>query len=316
MDETAYSLIVVSPHLDDAALSCGGEVAARVARGERVLCLTVFSGGEGPAVSAGKGFEAFADMASRRGEDERAMARLGCEHRWLGFDEAVARDRRYTSPLRLISRPLPADAPLAARLTDLLRAAADRSPAAELFFPLGVGGHVDHRILFEVSRALDPRRVRYYEEIPYAFIPLALELRLRSIGAAASTPLPDSTAALSSRELARRAAEGILSVPAISAGIAAWQIPVLRALVALVVARHRAFPRRVAAAELTARAELVDVSAQADTKLSAVEEYRSQMPVLFASSDACRASMFDYARRVGGAPGQLLERRWSLASRT
>ncbi len=39
-----YRHIVLSPHLDDAALSCGGFIARMTAAGERVLVVNVCSG--------------------------------------------------------------------------------------------------------------------------------------------------------------------------------------------------------------------------------------------------------------------------------
>ncbi|KAB2956573.1 MAG: PIG-L family deacetylase, partial [Thermoanaerobaculia bacterium] len=39
-------LLVLSPHLDDAVLSCGGRIADEVARGRDVLVVTVFTADE------------------------------------------------------------------------------------------------------------------------------------------------------------------------------------------------------------------------------------------------------------------------------
>ncbi len=39
----AYDHVYLSPHLDDAALSCGGAIARHVAAGQRVLVVTICS---------------------------------------------------------------------------------------------------------------------------------------------------------------------------------------------------------------------------------------------------------------------------------
>ena len=39
-----YDALYLSPHLDDAALSCGGQIAQATRRGARVLIVTVMAG--------------------------------------------------------------------------------------------------------------------------------------------------------------------------------------------------------------------------------------------------------------------------------
>ena len=41
---TRYHAIYLAPHLDDAVLSCGGQIFERTARGENVLVVTVMAG--------------------------------------------------------------------------------------------------------------------------------------------------------------------------------------------------------------------------------------------------------------------------------
>ena len=46
--QAGYRHIYLSPHLDDAALSCGGGIAAQRAAGERVLVVTFCTGAPAP----------------------------------------------------------------------------------------------------------------------------------------------------------------------------------------------------------------------------------------------------------------------------
>ncbi|MFQ5421191.1 MAG: PIG-L family deacetylase, partial [Anaerolineae bacterium] len=47
-----YDAIYLSPHLDDAALSCGGQIFTRTSAGESVLVVTVMAGDAPPGLSS------------------------------------------------------------------------------------------------------------------------------------------------------------------------------------------------------------------------------------------------------------------------
>ena len=68
-----------APHLDDVALSCGGGVLARIARGDRVVVCSVFTDTRNRTT-----------MHRRKAED--AWYRAGAEHAHLGFDDAPDRE--------------------------------------------------------------------------------------------------------------------------------------------------------------------------------------------------------------------------------
>jgi LmbE family N-acetylglucosaminyl deacetylase len=93
--------VVLSPHLDDGALSAGATIAAATRAGAHVRLLTVFANdpdAEGPARpwDLACGFATAAEAArGRRREDERACALLGAEPVWLPFadrEHAAASD--------------------------------------------------------------------------------------------------------------------------------------------------------------------------------------------------------------------------------
>jgi LmbE family N-acetylglucosaminyl deacetylase len=92
-------LVVVSPHLDDAALSLGATIAYATRAGVPVTVLTVFAGDPGSGEPAGVwdglcGFATAGDAARlRREEDARACAILGAEPVWLPFA-----DQDYCGP--------------------------------------------------------------------------------------------------------------------------------------------------------------------------------------------------------------------------
>ncbi|MEM1178629.1 MAG: PIG-L family deacetylase [Acidobacteriota bacterium] len=187
---TRYDGIVFSPHLDDAALSCGGRIHRRTVRGEKVLVVTIFTGDvpDGPLpelagrvlLSMGLGREDA--METRRAEDEAACDILGAEPvHWpylecpLRLDEAG--DPLYTDYRQLFSEPRPEDEAL---IEDIAAAMADLPPADHLVAPLGVGSHVDHHIVREAAERTFKDRLAFYEDFPYVRKTFALSRALGS----------------------------------------------------------------------------------------------------------------------------------------
>jgi LmbE family N-acetylglucosaminyl deacetylase len=88
---TKGNIVVLSPHLDDAALSLGAGIARATAAGARVRIITVFAYEPESTAPAGEwdracGFRTAGEAArTRRAEDARACALLGAEPVWLPF---------------------------------------------------------------------------------------------------------------------------------------------------------------------------------------------------------------------------------------
>lgn len=148
--------LFLSPHADDVVLSCPGAVLAA----RRAILLTVF--GDDPV---------------RQAEDHAAAAILGAEVVHAGLPEAPQRSARHRSLSGLLgarSAQLPG---LVASLHDLVRALRP----ARVWAPLGVGGHVDHRLVYEAARTLSAP-VWLYEDRPYALLEGAVAARWRQLG--------------------------------------------------------------------------------------------------------------------------------------
>ena len=115
-------------------------------------------------------------MARRRVEDERFAYFAEASIVFLDLPDAVFRG--YEGDPELLGSPRADDpAPF-----ELLRQEIDRLEPQKLYFPLGVGGHVDHRLCREVGVRLlqEGRRwvmpgpdytgmVTFYEDFPYAW---------------------------------------------------------------------------------------------------------------------------------------------------
>ena len=86
-------VVVISPHLDDAALSCGATIARITSAGGEVSVLTVLAGDPEDTSAAGCwdaacGFETAGEAArKRRLEDSRGCEIVGAEPEWLPFPD-------------------------------------------------------------------------------------------------------------------------------------------------------------------------------------------------------------------------------------
>jgi LmbE family N-acetylglucosaminyl deacetylase len=181
-DQLTVSLLCLSPHLDDAVLSCGGRIHQLAARGDRVVVLTLFTASPPDTLTSpiirelharwGVGSDA---PAHRRVEDRAALGRLGAEPVHLAHWDSIYRVG-------------PDGVPLYARNNEFLGNVSAEDPespegiAAEvrrhwealgrcpIVAPLSAGRHVDHQIVHRAARLLlsDGADVAFYEDYPYA----------------------------------------------------------------------------------------------------------------------------------------------------
>jgi len=151
--------VFVSAHEGEASLSCAARLDAERRRGRCTMVVALFRGpgeeAEPGAVSMG-----LADAASRLpGHAALPVAVFGGE---AAQDECLLESR--------------------AILGEVFR----RTQARQIYLPLGVGGHVDHRIAHEAGVEALPTQsgldVFFYEERPDALVPGAVRMRLGQMG--------------------------------------------------------------------------------------------------------------------------------------
>jgi LmbE family N-acetylglucosaminyl deacetylase len=184
-----YDEIHVSPHMDDSAYSCAGRILQRRREGARVLVVTVFGNGK-PALDPADG-GTFSDYVKRLEEERAVMQRMDVDHVWLNYPELLFRKNSAGDIVRLLFPFLSLQGNTHDDLFEsLFELISQRlAPGGEVWFPFGVGFHPDHRVLFDVGRALhglDRFRVTFYEDVPYATVPALRALRLAYLGAPAS----------------------------------------------------------------------------------------------------------------------------------
>ncbi|MCA9601610.1 MAG: PIG-L family deacetylase [Myxococcales bacterium] len=176
-------VIVLSPHLDDASLSCAGLLTALEGKVERLV--VTISGANPPprddedAQARSRVRRGFAAPALRRQEDIASMRELRCDFVHLGFADCI--DRRSPTSGELIYRsqrvrwlqPSLEDAAHIEELYLVLRRLCGYAGKALVVSPLGVGFHVDHRICAESALRIARRIVHllFYEDFPYVIYP-------------------------------------------------------------------------------------------------------------------------------------------------
>lgn len=170
--------IYLSPHLDDAALSCGGLIWDQVHAGESVEVWNIFAGNPPPGEFSLYaqvhhkiwGLTAKEAIASRRNEDVKAMDLLGVKARYYDFPDAIYRkhpktgEPMYTSGEDLFGGMDPGDGIMIRRVS--IELSKNLSQDSVLIAPLTVGNHIDHQIVRTVAEHLS-MPVWYYPEFPY-----------------------------------------------------------------------------------------------------------------------------------------------------
>jgi len=171
--------IFVSPHFDDIAFSCGGTLLKRANAGNPIILCTVFTRDTRPmstfalSCQTSKGFGIDVEyLALRSGEDKAYCEKAGISSRLeLGWCEAPYRG--YDSLTELFGPPKPSDVSLlGAVMRQLHQLITSQGSNVEVFAPLAVGRHVDHKQVRTAVEMLVELKLSgvdffFYEDLPY-----------------------------------------------------------------------------------------------------------------------------------------------------
>lgn len=188
------SCLFLSPHLDDAVLSCGALMQTLVCSCPLTVATIFTAASPKPHTIAARSFlrqcgavDAATLYATRRAEDRSVLDALGVRHVHLGLVDAVFRRRDIRSATvdrlgRVLpelvhryptyrfdvarGRIAPGDRTLIEGLCDEVAELVRRTTARLLFAPIGVGSHVDHLIARTVAMRCSAQVV-YYADFPY-----------------------------------------------------------------------------------------------------------------------------------------------------
>ena len=173
-----YDAIYFAPHLDDVALSCGGQIFEQGAAGRQLLIVTVMAG-RPPAGAFSPfaqiqhdkwGLSAAEAVNSRQAEDRAACQLLGVAYDHWPFSDCIYRrhpqtnEPLYASEEAIFGAVQEAEAKLmaqiAAKMNDLPR-------SGRVFAPLAIGNHVDHQLTRRAAEMAFGQGLSYYEDYPY-----------------------------------------------------------------------------------------------------------------------------------------------------
>lgn len=177
-------LLFISPHLDDAVLSCGGYIGKLCALRFPVDVLTVFSGSPSGKLSI-LAKKLHADWrlpkdapAVRREEDLKALGELGAKAIHAGFLDCIYRrdplngKALYTRLSQIMDQNLAAETDLIDALCEYLIVFSQKREYTHIFSPLALGGHIDHLIVHAAVRKAQKKwsgaQLHFYEDLPYA----------------------------------------------------------------------------------------------------------------------------------------------------
>ncbi len=167
-------LLVISPHLDDAVMSCGALLLAHPGATVATLFAASPDAYTDPLNEhdTACGFRPGDDtMAVRRAEDVRALAAVGAGPRWLPLCQNSHVER--TDPVAVPDGAVDA----------IVESIAEVRPTC-VVAPLGLS-HADHQAChlsaLGARDRIDPMPWLWYSDLPYTFIPRVLAARFRAL---------------------------------------------------------------------------------------------------------------------------------------
>ncbi len=153
-------ILYISPHLDDVILSCGSTIAEQCKNGNLVTVATIFSSGNDKS-----------NHSTRRENDINAIKKIGASHRHLCYIDAPFRSEKYFSFSTLLYyHDYPTELSLLNNIIKNIIQVIKSNSFDKCYFPLGIGGHIDHNLAFYTGLNILDLNVcecLFYEDFPY-----------------------------------------------------------------------------------------------------------------------------------------------------
>ncbi len=155
--------LIFSPHCDDVAFSLGGSIINNFLK--NIIVCTIYTKTN---YYLNKSEKIKNVTKTRLNEEIKVFRNLGISYTFLNFNDSEGRE--YFSENEYIS---PSNNPKKdssfIRVKNKIYQIVNKKKDKILLFPLGIGYHVDHRILFEIGKELSKKGhfVLFYEDVGY-----------------------------------------------------------------------------------------------------------------------------------------------------
>ena len=171
----SYDYIILSPHFDDAVLSCAGFITKKTKEDDSVLIITVFAGiPKKPYTEIAEYFhtrwEILDDpVKTRRAEDVKACNTLKTDLMHLEYLDCIYRKDSDGNALLnqhedLFKGLSDSELELTSTIAKELK---KRCLSTKVLVPICLGSHRDHKIVRKAAENADLNIHAYYEEYPY-----------------------------------------------------------------------------------------------------------------------------------------------------
>ena len=174
------TILVLSPHLDDAVLSLGGMMAHKVSIGQSVVVYNLFCAPyHGPLSPAAQrlheGWGDPEDITALRLEEDRQSLEVIGAHQIIGdardliYRQSLQGSWLYTNMEDIQGERNPEDNALVGTYYKKLSGMFPKEKF-DIYTPLGIGGHIDHMLAFDIGARMQKAgfSVKFYEDLPYA----------------------------------------------------------------------------------------------------------------------------------------------------
>lgn len=190
-----FDAIFLSPHLDDAVLSCGHTIHSLTKKNKKSLVVTVFAASQtdfenfssdSQAFLKKSGNQSFSQLfTQRKKEDNQALKILGAQSLHLanidaGFRFSKSKESIYPSNRHVFGGKIhPKEQVFIRKLYQTFDSILTQHAHSktQIFLPLAIGNHVDHHIIFNYFTHLSHQYV-FWEDVPYRNHPQQLFSRL------------------------------------------------------------------------------------------------------------------------------------------
>jgi len=178
-----YKHIFFSAHIDDVIFSCSGYISKL--KKKEILIVTVFSDYNEKIYSRHAklylksfNFNNAKEYFNLRKKEEKRVAKiLNFDFKWLDFPEAIFRFKKkfafysfyYPKTSKLFGSVNKKDMEILPIIENeikrILKIYSDNK--SKLYFPLGIGNHVDHQILNRIGQSFSNKKIFFFEDFPY-----------------------------------------------------------------------------------------------------------------------------------------------------